>query len=243
MNYMSRLFIECPSDDVMLLNPTLNTKDIELISLWNKYPIYTQQELSNILGVSQYAVSKRINRINSATRYFVKKNKLGYTRREKIYSFRKCLVCGIEFVAESHNRFCSDDCRVDRAIQKQKETSKKTKALVKQNRLLTKDIEFKIDKPKHKRMIPIHLMQYNEVTKMSLKAYVRKYKLDSEIKESLFMKRDGYETRKQVVHISLKGLYKLLEIKHEKYRISNNLSLKESYFRWLEIYNTLNIKD
>ena len=241
MNYLSRLYQNCTDDKLMYLNEKLSDEDFEIIETWNENPLFTHYDIARALKKSDYETRQRILRINRLTKTFINKN-FNFEEKKRVHFFRECLMCGDFFVAQSSNKLCSEECRDDRTKHYKKKHSEKNEIQREENRRRTHSLVFNAKEPVHNDWLPVHLMLLPVHIKMNLKAYIRRYNLENIIDDNTFQRKDGHKTKKRVVYVSLKGIYDLLKIKHENYRLSNNAGLKDSYEYWLDVYNQLNVK-
>ena len=239
MNYMSRLYIDCFDDKIINEIPTLLPEDIALIEAWNEEPLLTHYDLSLVLKESSFVIQKRILKINRYIKSYVKKNYNLHERR-RVHFFRKCLVCNTLFEAQSNNKLCSAECKVERHEMYKKIHNNRDKEIRISNQEKNSKIMFDAKLPIHNDWISIRSIPIHEHTRINLKRYMRLYELDSITKETKFVRRDGRNTTKKILYISLKGLYDLSKIKHELYRVSNNMSQKQSFDYWFGLYNRLN---
>ena len=241
-NYMSRLYEDCHEDSIIHEIKKLTSEDIRIIQTWNDNPLSTHYELSQLLKIGVYDMQKRILIINRAIKSYVKKN-YNLTARIRVCFFRQCLVCNTIFVAQSSKRLCSPECVQERHLVYKKKYTEKISANIVKNNKANLSKKFVANKPVHDEWIPVREILRSEYIKMSIKSYVKKYGLTRTFREDTFTRRDGRKTKKNIVCIKLQSLYDLAEIKHELYRVSNNIGLKHSFDYWFELYNELNTEE
>ena len=238
---MSRLYEDCTEDSIIHEIKKLTSEDIRIIQVWNDNPLSTHYELSRLLKMGVYDMQKRILVINRAIKSYTKKN-YDLTARKRVCFFRKCLVCNIIFVAQSSKRLCSDECREERHLFYVKKYTDKITANIERNNKANLHKKFIANKPVHDEWIPVREIFRAEYVKMNIKSYMKRYGLTRKFREDVFTRRDGRKTTKNIVCIKLQSLYDLAEIKHELYRTSNNMSRKQSFDYWFELYNELNVR-